>query len=357
VPDYEMGQSTRIDLTYAVGRKDFDIISAGSGFHQILTLLAFFYGYPGITTILFDEPDAHLHVNLQKQILAYFKQQKRIQFLIATHSEEFIRGVEVNSIISMLSGKPKRIQSTESIVKAMREVDNMVVVKTKQSPFVLYVEGEDDARILTAWAANLNKSEVLTKFHIQFMGGGNKEEMLRLSNDHFKALRQIVPEVRRMVLMDLDEGSISRQGLKNEVLFEWKRRNIENYLLVPKAWQDAVLDSRNETAFDLFNNHYAEIINDFFAEQGMSLPGGFTWENVKANIFQAVDGKKILFENNDSLFHRIRKHDDLKVNREKVATNMPVELIHDDVQFLFKKLDTLVGTNESASIAQSPNLD
>lgn len=340
-PDYEMGQSTRIDLTFAVGRKDFDIISAGSGFHQILTLLAFFHGYPGITTILFDEPDAHLHVNLQKQILAYFKQQKKIQFLIATHSEEFIRGVEVNSIISMLSGKPKRIQSTESVVKAMSEVDNMVVVKTRQSPFVLYVEGEDDARILIAWASNIGMTEILSKFHIQYMGGGTKREMLHQSNAHFVALRQIVPEVKRMLLMDMDNEPILKQGEENEVLIEWQRKNIENYLLVPEAWKEAVLDCRNETAFDLFNNEYASIIDDFFAEQGLELPRGYTWQNVKANVFQVVDGKKILFENSDSLFHRLRQKEELKVNREKVATNMPHEYIHADVHFVFKKLEAL----------------
>lgn len=347
VPAYEMGQSTRIDLTYVVGRKDFDIISAGSGFHQILTLLAFFYGYPGITTILFDEPDAHLHVNLQKQILAYFKQQKRIQFLIATHSEEFIRGVEVNSIISMLSGRPLRIQSTEEVVKAMSEVDNMVVVKTKQSPFVLYVEGEDDSRILTAWAENLRKSDLLARFHIQFMGGGTKKEMKKQSDTHFKALRQIVPDVKRLVLLDLDSESILKSKEDNEVLTEWKRKNIENYLLVPNAWKDAVLDSRNENDFDLFNSRYQEEIDAFFEEQGLALPKGFSWENVKANIFQAVDGKKILFENDDSLFHRIRAIDGLKVNREKVATNMSKQLIHEDAQLFFSKLEAIAIRTEN----------
>ena len=38
------------------------------------------------TTILLDEPDAHLHVNLQREILDYFKKksaERGIQFLIA----------------------------------------------------------------------------------------------------------------------------------------------------------------------------------------------------------------------------------------------------------------------------------
>ena len=67
VPQYTKGISTEIKVEYKSNGRVFDIISGGSGFHQILTLLAFFYGYPG-TTMLFDEPDAHLHVNLQRKL-------------------------------------------------------------------------------------------------------------------------------------------------------------------------------------------------------------------------------------------------------------------------------------------------
>ena len=79
------------------------VIAGGSGFHQTLTLLAFLYGYQP-TTILLDEPDAHLHVNLQREILDYFKKksaERNVQFLIATHAEEFINGVNASQILSL----------------------------------------------------------------------------------------------------------------------------------------------------------------------------------------------------------------------------------------------------------------
>lgn len=338
-PVYEKGESIYIELSYKSNNKDFDIISGGSGFHQILTLLAFFYGYPGITTILFDEPDAHLHVNLQKKILSYFKQQKKMQFLIATHAEEFIRGVEVTSIISILSGQPKRINATEPIVKAMSEVDNMVVIKTKQSPFILYVEGEDDERILAAWANSLNKTNCFNKFHVFFLGGPTKQDMKKRSDSHFEALTQINDNVKRVVLFDYDSDSGYHPLKDNLVMREWQRKNIENYLLIPEAWKKAVFDASNVSHSDLFTRPYEEIIDAFFEEQGLSLPKGFTWIDLKANIFQVVDGKKILFENSESLFQRIKSINDLKVNREKVATNMTVEMIHEDILKFFEHLD------------------
>lgn len=64
-PIYEKGVDTQITCNYKQDKKTFDIIAGGSGFHQMLTLLAFMYGYEGIATILLDEPDAHMHANLQ----------------------------------------------------------------------------------------------------------------------------------------------------------------------------------------------------------------------------------------------------------------------------------------------------
>src|SRR5210317_1432489 len=92
-PKYEQGVDTDIKCEYLHKKRSYDIIAGGSGFHQTLTLLAFLYGYKP-TTILLDEPDAHLHVNLQREILDYFSQmssKQNIQFLIATHAEELIK--------------------------------------------------------------------------------------------------------------------------------------------------------------------------------------------------------------------------------------------------------------------------
>jgi hypothetical protein len=298
-----------------------------------------------VSTILFDEPDAHLHVNLQKQILNYFKQKSKIQFLIATHSEEFIRGVEVNSIISMLSDQPKRISATETVVRAMSEVDNIEVVKTKQSPYILYVEGEDDERLLTAWASKTDHQEILRKYHIYKMGGTSKDEMRKLSDKHFNALTQINPEVKRVVLFDHDDDNTFHPDKDNPVLKEWNRRNIENYLLVPEAWKSSILDAINRPDFDLFNLHYKSTIDTFFEEQGLIIPKKYSWRNLRANVFEIVDAKKILFENNDSLFHRIREVDDLKINRERIANNMTIEMIHQDIINFFEGLKGICSPN------------
>lgn len=287
-PDYEKGISINIETKYKNEKgKEFDIISGGSGFHQALTLLAFYYGDEGVTTILFDEPDAHMHVNLQREILNYFQRLKTTQFIIATHAEEFIKGVSPESIISVLKQKPERIQSSPEIITALADVNNMAIVRTSDEPFILYVEGEDDERILNGWASALDKQDVLKRFYVEKMGGTTKDEMRRNADKHFKRLNKIVPDIKRLILFDYDSDESFHPESGNPAIFEWKR---------------AARAKRNETGVNLFNAPIMNAIDDFFDEQNLVLPKGKTWRDVSANIFTEVNGKKILFEQSDSLF-------------------------------------------------------
>ncbi|MEO5359106.1 MAG: AAA family ATPase [Nitrospirota bacterium] len=337
-PIYKKGVSINIETNYKNenGRK-FDIISGGSGFHQALTLLAFYYGYEGLTTILFDEPDAHMHVNLQREIINYFQRLNTTQFIIATHAEEFIKRVYHGNIISILSRKPERIDSTHEIITALSDVDNLEIVSIGQDSFILYVEGEDDERILNGWASVLGKQQLLKRFFVKIMGGTSKKTMLENVNRHFRGLRKIVPNVKRIILFDYDseETHISN----NEVIFEWKRKNIENYLLVPDAWLRAAVDMNIETDKAAIE----EAISNFFIDQNLTLPKIKTWRDVSANIFSEVNGKKILFENDNSLFQILRsKPLGLIISRDVLCNKFKPEELHQDVIEFFDKLEAVI---------------
>ena len=347
-PQYDSGKDVYITVEYKQNNNYYDIIAGGSGFHQTLTLLAFLYGYHP-TTILLDEPDAHLHVNLQREILDYFKRkslERKTQFLIATHAEEFARGVDTSQIVSLLSQVPNRVQSTAAILRAMSEVTNEEIVRLISSPCVIYVEGQSDERILRAWANQCGAVSAMDKVCFKAMGGGDKQQMKNSADEHFEALRQIIPTVSRLMLFDLDSsGSAFHPQATNPTLAEWKRKNIENYLLVPDAWIRATLRLLDASDTPLFAQPVLQKINDFFSEQNLTLPPGKTWRTVAANVFTVVDGKQILFENNDSLFHRIESGSPpIKLIREEVAMSMTADEVHEDVHQFMAKLITLTGS-------------
>jgi hypothetical protein len=346
-PKYDSAKDVYITVEYHQKGKDYDIISGGSGFHQILTLLAFLYGYKP-TTILLDEPDAHLHVNLQREILDFFKLKSakmKTQFLIATHAEEFARGVDASQIVSLLSMVPKRIQTTPEVLRAMAEVSNEEITRLMTSPYILYVEGESDERILRAWADQCAARAAMDKICFKSMGGGGKKNMKTKADEHFAALKQIIPEVSRLMLFDYDESNRAFHPKPDNLsLTEWKRKNIENYLLVPDAWRRAALRQMDYGEDELFSPPVLNAINAFFAGQNLTLPPGKTWRNVTANVFSVVDGKRILFDNDDSLFHQLRNGSpSVKLVREQVAINMLPDEIHEDVHRFIGKLVTLVG--------------
>lgn len=347
-PKYEHGVDTKITCEYKQGERTYDIISGGSGFHQTLTLLAFLFGYRP-TTILLDEPDAHLHVNLQREILDYFKYfntkaiERNTQFLIATHAEEFIRGVSVSQIYSFLhqNKTPYRVQSTPEIITAMADVANLEITQLRDSPIMLYVEGDSDERLLRAWSQVLELEGILGKVCFHFMRGGSKKDMKEYADRHFSGVKQIIPQAERFILFDYDSSEYAfHPEPDNPVLYEWQRRNIENYLLVPEAWQRAALQkSALPNLDDIFAQPFNNLILDFFVSENLTLPPGQAWRNVTANIFAVVDGKRLLFEGAESLFQRLRKNEPrIELTREAIAASMVADEIHEDIYRFFDKL-------------------
>ncbi len=133
-----------------------DIASGGSGFHQVLLLLAFFYARPA-SVLLLDEPDAHLHVILQKQIydrLRLIASERKCQLIVATHSEILIDGTNPEQILSFFREPHLLLNDTErdQIREAIKRLPATDIMLAEDADGVLYVEGESDFNLLRAWA-------------------------------------------------------------------------------------------------------------------------------------------------------------------------------------------------------------
>ena len=175
------------------------------------------------------------------------------------------------------------------------------------------------------------------------MGGGGKKNMKERADAHFVALQEIVPDVARLMLFDFDDADKAFHPKADKpVLAEWKRKNIENYLLVPDAWRRAALQQLQLAADDLFAQSTQKIIDNFFVDQNLTLPPGRTWRQVSANVFGVVNGKKLLFENPDSLFQQLRAADPaVKLIRDAVARSMTADEIHEDVHEFIAKVSAM----------------
>jgi len=222
------------------GLPQLDIASAGSGFHQVLLLLGFFYARPA-SVMLLDKPDAHLHVILQKQIydrLRGIAADRSCQLIIATHSEVLIDNTSPELILSFFSDPHRLVcdAEREQVTEALKRVTAMDILLAERSPGVLYVEGETDFNLLSSWARALDHP--LKKWFLENpFWHSNQGRKPQEAKGHFFALRAIKPQMRAVLLLDGDNRGLPERELRADGLevLPWERYEAESYLIHPQV--------------------------------------------------------------------------------------------------------------------------
>ncbi|MEW6359498.1 MAG: AAA family ATPase [Planctomycetota bacterium] len=222
------------------GLSELDVSSAGSGFHQVLLLLGFLYARPS-TVLLLDEPDAHLHVILQKQIydrLRRLAAERGSQLIIATHSEILIDGTSPDQILSFYSEPHRLVTEVErdQVREALKRLSAMDILLAEQAEGVLYVENESDFNLLRAWARVMDHP-TYEWFTRRPFWHANQGRNPREAREHFFALRAIQPDLRAYLLLDGDNRGLSDREVRADglVIGRWKRYEAESYLIHPTS--------------------------------------------------------------------------------------------------------------------------
>jgi predicted ATPase len=221
------------------GLSALDIASGGSGLLQVLILLSCFYARPA-SVLLLDEPDAHLHVILQRQIYDRLRQvasKRGCQLIVATHSEVILDGTSPSRVISFL-GKPHKLvrdDQRDQVREAMKRLTTLDLLLAEQGRQILYCEGESDFKILEALARVTNHPSL--KFFNNPFFHSNDGRNPREAREHLFALRAIYPTLQGLLLLDGDNRELSGHEIEGAglTIHRWGRYEIENYLLVPNA--------------------------------------------------------------------------------------------------------------------------
>lgn len=231
-----------------------DVASAGSGFQQVLLLLSFFFARPS-TVLLLDEPDAHLHVVLQKQIYDQLRQaaaNRACQLIVATHSEVILEATSPNKIVSFYGPKPHVLVNDverDQVREALKRITALDLLLAEEAKAVIYVEDETDFNLLRAWARVLEHpcQEWFDKrpFYHPIRGRNPRE-----ARGHFFALRAIRPEITGYLLLDGDNRSLPDHDIQADGLEigRWRRYEAESYLLHPVTLERFVA-ARSEPLF------------------------------------------------------------------------------------------------------------
>lgn len=222
------------------GLTQLDIASAGSGFHQVLLLLGFFYARPS-TLLLLDEPDAHLHIILQKQIydmLRRIASKRKCQLIIATHAEVLIDSTSPEQILSFYE-RPHRLISDvdrDQVREALKHLTATDILLVERAGGVLYLEDDTDFELLKAWA-NVLKHPVAGWFNEHPFWHNNHGRNPVEAKGHFFALRAIRRDIHGVLILDGDNRDLPDHDVRADGLevLRWQRYEVESYLIHPQV--------------------------------------------------------------------------------------------------------------------------
>jgi hypothetical protein len=213
----------------------------GGGIEQLLMVATVLLSTSDRRALFIEEPESHLHPGAQQFLIERLYSGDR-QIFVNTHSPTFVNVPRDRTIhrIEMLEGwtTAQPVENPEALSASLEDVGvrNSDVLL---SDAVLFVEGPGDRRALSAWAATLGLNLAAHRVDVLPMGGGeNAPRGLPIRSEVLSGISKKAP-VPHMFVLDRDERSKAEVAQLEDALggrlHFWVARELENYMLVPRA--------------------------------------------------------------------------------------------------------------------------
>ena len=230
-------------------RIDREIFWAGFGFQVWCQMLTYVTRSAEDSLLVIDEPDIYLHSDLQRQLVQVL-QHAEPDVLIATHSAEIICEVDPADLIVVdkANRSARRIKSQSQIhhlLETLGSSMNPTLTQLAKTSKAIFVEGKD-FKLLAAFAGKLGIQHLAngSSFAVIPAGGFNPSRVSDFSQGIETTLGK---KIQNALIFDRDY----RSNLQITVLLDdfkrfttfahvLERKEIENYLLVPSAIQNAI---------------------------------------------------------------------------------------------------------------------
>lgn len=190
---------------------------------------------PGVVpvTVLFDEPELHLHPLLQLNALEYMRalaRQDQAQFIFATQSPTLLDALDDDELFLLTpaelatDNQLSRLTDSRERLELARSITGSTHLLTRCKPIV-FLEGEPDQGA-TASDQRLVKLLLPEVAHWAFVSARGKAQVVRAATD-MRAASLHLPGMPIFGLVDADQGS---QALPDFVV-PWPVAMVENLLL------------------------------------------------------------------------------------------------------------------------------
>jgi AAA15 family ATPase/GTPase len=250
-----------IDLFYTENGIRYDVSSGGRGFQQTLLLLAYLYSHPN-TTLLLDEPDAHLEVIRQREIFQMLNKvatEMGSQIFIASHSEVVLdEAAEHAQVIALIENQIVEINGSHQIKALKKALTNIGWEKyylARLKKHILYLEGSTDLEMLLAFARQLKHpvERHLSEANVHYLSNNLPND----AKQNFAAIQPFVPNLKGLAVFDKLGKDVEEKPI--EILC-WTKREIENYFARPFILKRFAMSLAIEHKKD--EGEFGQIMND-----------------------------------------------------------------------------------------------
>lgn len=212
-------------------KKAVDIALIGSGVIQVLEILSTMElvskNEHGLNLLLIDEPDSHIHSNLQSAIIEQLREDEKNQVFLISHNDRLINKAEegelfyVNKISvdsGIINSLPKNCYNSVATELAGQLLG---LDEDQMNKIIVITEGKTDKKILEKAWEKLNP-DMDCPFHFIASGLELEEEKREGSADTVKRTVEltstVMKEVKLVGLFDNDqEGNAEMKGLNKKI--------------------------------------------------------------------------------------------------------------------------------------------
>jgi energy-coupling factor transporter ATP-binding protein EcfA2 len=222
----------------------------GHGLQMWLQIMWFLANVDSDSTVILDEPDVYMHIELQRKLIRLLKGRYH-QMILSTHSTEILAEVEPDEVL--IIDRSKRTSSFAASIPAVQKIvdhlgglTNLQLTKLWSSKRFLLVEGKDTPLLKAfqnvVFPMSQEPIDTFPQMPYQGWGGwnyavGSGMLLKNAAGDEITPYCIMDRDYHSKIEIDARYKDAQEKGIQLHI---WDRKEIENYVLSPRAIHSAI---------------------------------------------------------------------------------------------------------------------